>query len=110
MSAFAWLTGLIAVLIGSVILRFVCAYKLMTEYTVDEYLSTPRARTLWLLNMALPLLVVIAIVFAASLTHIWWVTTAAAIFALAVIVKTIWAVWMRLSGRYKAFYQQQQWR
>ena len=100
----------LATIVAAVSVRFICAMKLMREFTVDRYLATPRGRRLWVTSMAMPPVAVLGIAFAASLTHIWWVTAFAGLFAGLVLLKTGWAVWMRRSGRYREFYRQQQWR
>lgn len=99
-----------AAILAAAFVRFICAMKLMREFTVDEYLTTPGARRLWITSMAMVLVIVVGIVFAASLSRIWWVTACAGGFACLVLLKTGWAVWMRFSGRYREFYRQQQWR
>ncbi|HTV93698.1 MAG TPA: hypothetical protein VMG98_13360 [Verrucomicrobiae bacterium] len=100
----------LAAILAAAIVRFTCILKLMREYTVDEYLTTPRARRLYITGMAMIVVMVLGITFAASLSQIWWVTTAAAAFAFLVLLKTGWALWMRFSGRYREFYRQAQWR
>ena len=92
------------------IVRLVCGVKLMTDYRVDDYLASSRARRLWLVGMIAPVLMVSLIAFASYATHLWWIELPAWLLAIAVGYKTIWAVRTRLSGRYREFYKAMQWR
>ncbi len=100
----------LAAIFAAAIVRFNCIMKLMREYTVDEYLTSPRARRLWITSTAMIPITALGIVLLASFSHIWWVTASAAAFASLVLLKAGWVVWMRFSGRYREFYRQQQWR
>ena len=99
----------LGIALAAAITRLVCGIKLMTDYRVDEYLATPRARRLWLAGMALPLVMIACIIVAASTTHVWWVELAPYFLAAFVVWKTAWAIRMRLSGKYRDFYRSMQW-
>ncbi len=99
----------VTVLVAAVV-RGWGAITLMSNYSVDEYLATPRARQLYWISAVMPLIMVGAIVALASMTGIWWVTLPACLFAAFVICKTLWVLHMRFSGKYREFYRAMQWR
>jgi hypothetical protein len=84
--------------------------RLMHKYRVHEYTAVPHARRLYWTARFASLLVGIALVSLASMTHIWWIETAAWMFFAYIIGVNIWALQLRFSGKYVEFYRARQWK
>ncbi len=89
---------LAATALAAAIVRLWVGVTLMTNYKVDEYLTTPRARRLYWTGIATPFVMVGALIALASMTGIWWVTLPPCLLAAFVVWKTSWVLRMRFSG------------
>jgi Mn2+/Fe2+ NRAMP family transporter len=101
---------LAATALAAAIVRGWAGVTLMSDYKIDEYLATPRARRLYWTGVAMPFVIVGAIVGLASMTGLWWVMLPACLLAAFVVWKTSWALHMRFSGKYRDFYRAMHWR
>lgn len=109
MRSFVLLASLVA-LIALAPLRYWCTITLMTKYRTDEYISNPKARLLYVLNMLGALAVGALVVVFTYATGIWWVETAGWIFFAFVVYRIGQKLRMRLNGSYREFYKSIQWR
>jgi hypothetical protein len=101
---------LVATALAAAIVRLWVSVRLMSNYKVEEYLSTTRARRLYWTATAMPLVSVGAIVALASMSGIWWVMLLPCLLAAFVVWKTAWVLHMRFSSKYRDFYRAIQWR
>ena len=85
-------------------IRVYCGFTLMYKYKPDDYLATPRARRMWYAAQLMAPVATIPLIVAATIPQIWWVTMWVCILAVLICCKTAWVMWMRFSGRYRAFY------
>jgi 1,4-dihydroxy-2-naphthoate octaprenyltransferase len=102
--------GAAVVLIASSIGRFLAAIRLMSRYTVDEYLASKPARRLYTAVLVGPIVSVAAIVALAVSSRMWWVELASAAIFVGVVVKIALGLRMRLNGSYVEYYRRIQWR
>lgn len=99
-----------ATAVAAAIIRLTLGVKLMNEYRVEEYMTDPRARRMYIVANAMPFILAAWAILMAMQTHLWWVVAAAAWLAIVVIWKTWWIVYMRVTGKYRDFYAKAQWR
>lgn len=100
---------LAATALAAAVVRGWAGVTLMSKYKIDEYLDTTRARRLYWTGVAMPFVMVGAIVALASMTGIWWVMLPPCLLAAFVVWKTSWVLRMRFSGKYRDFYRAMQW-
>lgn len=83
--------------------------QLLHRYRVDDYGTVPAARRLLVSSIIAVFVMIAAITTLTYCSGIWWVALGGSMFAVFGVGKVSWAVYMRRSGRYAAFYKARHW-
>jgi glucose-6-phosphate-specific signal transduction histidine kinase len=100
----------VVVLIAATIYRLWAVLRLVHAYWIEEYDANPKARRLLMRSRVALIAVLGALLTLSFCSGLWWVELAASFVCIAALAKLLWAIDMRRSGRYRAFYAARFWR